>query len=155
MLFSPTIIKRETHRAIISLYVKQAFTHSNIYTHNIHLPFWITYTPTYVAAVLADWERGGPHLAKCLWWTDCSGVMNGWLRPSRDAEETISAMLISPLLLHPPSILHPPPLPSRLPVNQSFSFLIPSAGPVRCSCCLFAASHFPSLNEFAPRCHWY
>lgn len=69
------------------------------------------HTPTYVAAaVLADGVRAGPHLPKCRCWTDCGGVMNGWSRLGRGAEETISAMLISPLLLRPPSIPHSPVL---------------------------------------------
>lgn len=66
--------------AIISLYVKQVLTHSNVHTnvhaHIICLPLQIKHTPTYVAAVLKDGMRGGPHLPKCLCWSTCSGVMN-------------------------------------------------------------------------------
>lgn len=105
---------------------KSVFSGSHTHTH----------TPTYVAAVLTDGVRGGPHLPKCRCWTDCGGVMNGWSRLGRGAEETISAMLISPLLLRSPSIPHPPFLPlilsSVVPVNHCLSLPIPSAGPVHC-----------------------
>lgn len=110
-----------------------------------------THTPTYVAAaVLADGVRARPHLPKCRCWTDCGGVMNGWSRLGRGAEETISAMLISPLLLRPPSIPHSPVLCLRsAPVlSQSIiASLTPSS---------FLSTPHPlslSHNAFAPYHH--
>ena len=128
---------------VISLYVIQALahskqsrehTHTHTHTQVICLLLWIRHTHThtymYYAAVLTDGPRGGPHLPKCRCWTDCGGVMNGWWRLSRGAEETISAMLISPLLLRPASIPHSPRslpliLSSVLPVNHCLPLLRP------------------------------
>lgn len=96
-------------------------THTNLSTSDQ------THTPTYVAAVLMDGVKGEAHLPKCRSWTDCGGVMNGWSRLGRGAEETISAMLISPLLLRPPSIPHPPVLCLWIsPVIPSQSLWLPS-----------------------------
>ncbi len=145
--------------AIISLRVIQALTHSNAHTHThtICLPLWIKYTPTHVVAVLADEVKGRPHLPKCLRWTDCGGVMNGWSRLGGGAEETISAMLISPLLLRPPSIPHPPVLSLGFSLAFSQSIIV-SLFPshqldqltVRLLLCPSLSLY---LNEFAPYRH--
>lgn len=123
--FPPSTVGRkrdETHPqtntlSSLCMSYKRSLTRNNpensAHTHVICLLLWIrhTHTPTLCyAAVLTDGPRGGPHLPKCRCWTDCGGVMNGWSRLSRGAEETISAMLISPLLLRPASIPHPPVL---------------------------------------------
>ena len=86
--FFPRSSGRETNssadkHAIVSFYVIQELTHLNIHTHThvrTHtrsVSFSGSDTRTYVAAVLTDGVRGGPHLPKCLRWTDCGGVMNG------------------------------------------------------------------------------
>lgn len=140
------------------LFVCHTSAHSfHTHTHTNLSSLDQTHTPTYVAAVLTDGVRGGPHLPKCRCWTDCGGVMNGWSRLGRGAEETISAMLISPLLLRPPSIPHPPVLPpilsSVVPVNHCLSL---SPHPISWTSSLSASLSLflsPYLNEFAPYGH--
>lgn len=103
-IYFTAVGKRDKH-VIIFLYVIQVLIHPT----PTHTPS-VKRTPTYVACVLMDEMRGGPRLPKCRQWTDCGEVMNGWSRLCRGAEETISAMLISPRLLHPTSIPHGPVL---------------------------------------------
>lgn len=128
----------------------RASTDMNTHTHKICLPLRIKRAPTYVAAVLADGVRGGPHLPKCRRRTDCGGLMNGGSGLGGGAEETISAMLISPLLLRPPFIPHLPPSDS-LPSSPSQSSSPSSHQPDLFTVCPVSLSLFPSLpslNEF-------
>lgn len=88
---------------ILSLCVSRAHTHK--YTHDLSSS--LDQTHDYICCLcLRGWRERRASFAKVSTLDRLRWVINGWSGIGGGAEETISAMLISPPLLHPPSIPH-------------------------------------------------